>query len=268
MSKGCLPFGCLPLPVLQCPHLLQSSPLPLGWGSRCLPLMKGTQPSATLAFICMESFPLCSLNIRMSQQVLGASLLGALEGPQSLGSLRAPLGTRTAGQVGDLPAFWPLGRPAWLALGGSRGSAASQARVGVAQASLQAAFTDDSALVPEARAGSSVSLQPQGWSCMCVCGIHEEARYILIIYVCQTLWYFRPGDNYLFFFPPLFRATPLAYGGFQARGLIRATAAGHSHSRSNACTEPCLQPTPQITAMPDPEPTERGQGLNWHPHGH
>lgn len=70
--------------------------------------MKGTQPSATLAFICMESFPLCSLNIRMSQQVLGASLLGALEGPQSLGSLRAPLGTRTAGQVGDLPAFWPL----------------------------------------------------------------------------------------------------------------------------------------------------------------
>lgn len=167
VSKGCLPFGCLPLPVLQCPHLLQSSPLPLGWGSRCLPLMKGTQPSATLAFICMESFPLCSLNIRMSQQVLGASLLGALEGPQSLGSLRAPLGTRTAGQVGDLPAFWPLGRPAWLALGGSRGSAASQARVGVAQASLQAAFTDDSALVPEARAGSSVSLQPQGWSCMC-----------------------------------------------------------------------------------------------------
>ena len=31
-----------------------------------------------------------------------------------------------------------------------------------------------------------------------------------------------------------FRATPRAYGGSQARGGIRAIAAGHSHSHSNA----------------------------------
>ena len=38
----------------------------------------------------------------------------------------------------------------------------------------------------------------------------------------------------------LFRATPAAYGGSQARGLIRATAAGLPHSYSNARSEPCL----------------------------
>ena len=43
----------------------------------------------------------------------------------------------------------------------------------------------------------------------------------------------------------------MAYGGSQARGLIRATAAGltpHSNDRS----ETCLQPTPQLRATPDP----------------
>ena len=44
----------------------------------------------------------------------------------------------------------------------------------------------------------------------------------------------------------LFRAAPEAYVSSQARG----------------------QPTPQLTAMPDPWPTERGQGLNLHPHGY
>ena len=33
-----------------------------------------------------------------------------------------------------------------------------------------------------------------------------------------------------FFFLLLFRATPAAYGSFQARGQIRATAADHGHS--------------------------------------
>ena len=40
------------------------------------------------------------------------------------------------------------------------------------------------------------------------------------------------------FFLLLFRATPVAYGGFQARGLIGAIAAGHSHS--NTGSEPHL----------------------------
>ena len=49
-----------------------------------------------------------------------------------------------------------------------------------------------------------------------------------------------------------FRAAPAAYGDSQARGLIRATAAGLHHSHSNARSKPCLRPTPQCTATPDP----------------
>ena len=49
----------------------------------------------------------------------------------------------------------------------------------------------------------------------------------------------------------LFRATPAAYGGFQARGLIGAIAAGLHQSLSNGGSEPHLQPTPQLTATPD-----------------
>ena len=50
----------------------------------------------------------------------------------------------------------------------------------------------------------------------------------------------------------LFRATPVAYGGSQARGLIRATAAPLHHSHSNARSELHLQPPPQLMANPDP----------------
>jgi len=57
-------------------------------------------------------------------------------------------------------------------------------------------------------------------------------------------------------------ATPVAYGDFQARGRIRAVAAGLHQSHSNAGSEPRLQPTPQLTAMPDPQPTEQVQGPN------
>ena len=53
---------------------------------------------------------------------------------------------------------------------------------------------------------------------------------------------------YLFILP--FRAAPAAYGGSQARGPIRATAAGLHHSY-NVGSEPCLKPTPHL-AMPDP----------------
>ena len=56
--------------------------------------------------------------------------------------------------------------------------------------------------------------------------------------------------NFFFFFFCLLRATPAAYGGSHAKGLIRATAAGlyHSHARF----EPSLQPTPQLMATLDP----------------
>ena len=57
---------------------------------------------------------------------------------------------------------------------------------------------------------------------------------------------------YLPFFVLFFGATPMAHGGSQAKGRIRATATSLPHSYSNAGSEPCLQPTPQVTAMPDP----------------
>ena len=44
----------------------------------------------------------------------------------------------------------------------------------------------------------------------------------------------------------------MAYGGSQAMGLIGAVADGLHHSHSNARLEPCLQPTPQLTATLDP----------------
>ena len=43
--------------------------------------------------------------------------------------------------------------------------------------------------------------------------------------------------GFLFCFVLLFRATPVAYGGSQARGRIRATAASLHHSHSNAGSE-------------------------------
>ena len=67
---------------------------------------------------------------------------------------------------------------------------------------------------------------------------------------------------FFYFFIFVFsRAVPAAYGGSQARGLIEAIAA------SNVGSEPHLRPTPQLTAMPDPQPTERGQRSNPQPHG-
>ena len=71
----------------------------------------------------------------------------------------------------------------------------------------------------------------------------------------------------LFFFLFLFRAAPAAHVGSQARGPIGATAASLRQSHSNGGSEPRLQPTPQLTATPDREPAEQGQGPNPQPHG-
>ena len=56
----------------------------------------------------------------------------------------------------------------------------------------------------------------------------------------------------LFFVFCLFRAAPMAYGGSQARGQIRAVATSLPQGHSNARSEPHLQPTPQLTAARDP----------------
>jgi len=50
----------------------------------------------------------------------------------------------------------------------------------------------------------------------------------------------------------LFMSRSVVYGGSQARGLIRAVAAGLHQSHSNSGSELCLQPTPQVTATLDP----------------
>ena len=72
--------------------------------------------------------------------------------------------------------------------------------------------------------------------------------------------------TYILFLP--FRAAPAVYISSPAGGWIGAAAALPCHSHSNMGSEPHLQPTPQLMATLDPRPTERGQGLNPHPHGY
>ena len=57
---------------------------------------------------------------------------------------------------------------------------------------------------------------------------------------------------YIFFFFVFSWAASAAYGDSQARGLMGAVATGLSQSHSNVGSEPCLRPTPQLTATPDP----------------
>ena len=70
-----------------------------------------------------------------------------------------------------------------------------------------------------------------------------------------------------FFFCLFSGATPAAHGDSQARGRIGVVATGLHHSHSSAGSEPRLWSTPQLMAMPDPWPTEQGQGWNPQPHG-
>ena len=79
--------------------------------------------------------------------------------------------------------------------------------------------------------------------------------------LCGFKYYF-----YLFIFCIL-RAAPEAYGGSQDRGLIRAVAASLRQSHRHVGSKLRLRPTAQLTATPDPSPTERGQGSNPQPHG-
>ena len=99
----------------------------------------------------------------------------------------------------------------------------------------------------------------------------------------KTYWIRKYGDGtpqsmflarYLFLFLFLFfclfafsRAAGMAYGGSQARGRIGAVAASLHQNHSNVGSEPRLQPTPQLTATRDPQPTEKGQGFNLQSHG-
>ena len=41
-----------------------------------------------------------------------------------------------------------------------------------------------------------------------------------------------------------------------------------AHSSNNMGSEPHLWPAPQLTAVPDPQQIDQGQGLSPHPHGY
>ena len=74
----------------------------------------------------------------------------------------------------------------------------------------------------------------------------------LIIHIFENIFYtvvFFVLFGFLFFC--LFKAAPTAYEGSQARGWILAIAAGLHLSLSNVGSEPRLQPTLQLMAMPD-----------------
>ena len=70
---------------------------------------------------------------------------------------------------------------------------------------------------------------------------------------------------YFFFLAFFFRATSVAYGGFQVRSLIRSVVVNQHHSHSNLGSEPHLWPTSQLTATTDPQPTDGDQRSNPHP---
>ena len=66
-----------------------------------------------------------------------------------------------------------------------------------------------------------------------------------------------------FLFTFFFRFSLAAHGDSQTRGPNGTIAAGlhHSHSNvGNVGSKLHLRPTPQVTAVLDPQPTERGQG--------
>ena len=84
---------------------------------------------------------------------------------------------------------------------------------------------------------------------------------MLLSFMSESVWPVFSSKRFMvsglfFFFLSLFLlflwAAPAAYGGSQARGRIGAVAAGLRQSYSNTGSEPRLQPTPQLTATPDP----------------
>ena len=58
---------------------------------------------------------------------------------------------------------------------------------------------------------------------------------------------------------PCCRSSPVAYGDSQARGLIRAVAAGLRQSHSNTGSEPRLQPTPSSRQRRIINPLSKGR---------
>ena len=82
--------------------------------------------------------------------------------------------------------------------------------------------------------------------------------YWIMLFFFFSKWFYSESTRlfiYLFFLSfclfAISWAAPWAYGGSQARGLIRAVAASLRQSHSNSRSELRLRPTPQLTATPD-----------------
>ena len=80
--------------------------------------------------------------------------------------------------------------------------------------------------------------------CVCLgCFEHVASIYVICVFF------------FVFLFFCLFAiswAAPMAYGGSEARGPIRAVATGLHHGHSNVGSKPHLRPTLQLTATADP----------------
>ena len=105
---------------------------------------------------------------------------------------------------------------------------------------------------PEAAAPARVRGMKTSGSCWCfaICWALFQASHIFQYnpHNNHAVW------NYCLFmcvYVCLLRAIPAAYGGSQARSLIRTVAASLHHSHSNSGSKLCLWPMPQLTAMLD-----------------
>ena len=87
--------------------------------------------------------------------------------------------------------------------------------------------------------------------------IHSLKIFIKFYTILGTVVFF----FILFYFIYLFiyclfafsRVAPVGYGGFQARGLSKLYLPAYARATAiRDPSEPCLQPTPQVTATPDP----------------
>ena len=100
--------------------------------------------------------------------------------------------------------------------------------------------------------GPGIQLTPQQWpgllqwQCQMLNPLCHSYFILFLFYF--ILFYFIFGGVAFC----LFRATPIAYGGSQARGPVRAVAAILCQDHSNLGSKPCMQPTPQLMASPDP----------------
>ena len=109
-----------------------------------------------------------------------------------------------------------------------------------------------------------------GWGSDLSCSCNTGSTHCDRLGIEPASWYCRdpmvsqwelPRSEAFFFFFLLFRVKFVTYGGSQARGQIEATAAGLHYSHSNTKSEPHLQPTPQLTAMPESPTHWAGSGI-------